>query len=89
MATSERRADKPFGKLVFQLLDACLKLRDERLQACDGGLLLCDNGKEFGFACGIHAFVYPTKSQIMLGAVLRGGWVATIEADRLVYWGLP
>jgi hypothetical protein len=82
MATSERRADKPFGKLVF-------KLRDERLQACDGGLLLCDNGKEFGFACGIHALVYPTKSQIMLGAVLRGGWVVTIEADRLVYWGLP
>jgi hypothetical protein len=40
-------------------------------------LLLCDNGKEFGFACGIHALVYPTKSQIMLGAVLRGGWVVT------------
>jgi hypothetical protein len=71
MATSERRADKPFGKLVFQLLDACLKLRDERLQACDGGLLLCDNGKEFGFACGIHALVYPTKSQIMLGSYDR------------------
>jgi hypothetical protein len=43
----------------------------------DDDLLAFDNGKEFGFACGIHAFVYPTKSQIMLGAVLRGGWVVT------------